>query len=50
MNFTNDLRKMKDYPPEFEETFNEMLSENQIDAIKHKAIVKSLDKYTFNDV
>lgn len=36
MNLTKELHKMKDYPCEFEETFMEMLAENEIDAVKEK--------------
>lgn len=36
MNLTSNLHKMKDYPYEFEKTFTQMLSENEIDSIKKK--------------
>lgn len=36
MNLTNDLHSMKDYPYEFEKTFMEMLSTNEIEVIKKK--------------
>lgn len=36
MNLTKDLHNMKEYPEEFEQIFDEILSENRIDGIREK--------------